>query len=110
MPADAVAPDLPSPWSPDVSDAESLLDARSDCGGLVAIGAGQDADELVGTEAGGTVLAPQDRAEHVGEGLEHVVAGVVAPPVVELSEAVDVGHDQRRACPRVARLAQAPCR
>src|SRR5580700_36011 len=74
---------------------ESLLNACGDRPGLVAIGAREHADELVGPETGGAVLATEDGAQHPGERLEELIAGVMAPAVVELAESVDVGHDQR---------------
>ena len=95
MPAEAVAPDRPTPCSADGVGGESLLDARGDRAGLVAIGAREHADELVGPETGCAVLATEDGAQHPGECLEELIAGVMAPAVVEIAESIDVGHDQR---------------
>src|SRR5688572_30976052 len=61
------------------------------------IGLRQEDRELLAAVARGKVDLTDGRAQDVGEGLEDVVAGLVAVAVVDLLEVVEVGEDEREA-------------
>ena len=78
---------------------EPLLNACRDGAGLVAVGAREHADELVSADACGAVLTAEDGTEHVGESLEHPVAGVVARAIVELARSASISAMIRASVP-----------
>ena len=55
----------------------------------------QEDRELLPAEASRNVVVPELRAEDLGDALQHRVAGEMAVAVVDVSQQVEVGHDQR---------------
>ena len=70
---------------------------------ILELGIRQEHHELLASEACGDVVRPQAVAEDVGDALEDGIAGEVAVGVVDLSQQVEVDHQQRERLPRSQR-------
>ncbi len=68
--------------------------------------AGQDGDEFLATIASREITALDVGFERHGDEAQHLVAGLVAPGVVEALEVIDVDQHQAQRLAAVARLAQ----
>ena len=72
------------------------------CERALVVGVGQQHDELLAAPAAGEVAGAHAAAQRRAEGLEHLVAGLVAVAVVERLEVVEVEHDAPTAACRCA--------
>ena len=77
--------------------------------GSIDVGLGQKQRELLAAEPPRDVDVAPVGPDQVGEGLEHLVAGVVAEPIVDQLEVVEVGeNDGHRAVQPAARARSPP--
>ena len=97
-----------SPSRAEPCGGHALADLVGHHAGALAVGLGEEHDELVAAEAGRGVDAADVLADDGGHGGQGPVARPVAERVVELLEAVEVGHQDAEAAPVARRPVDLP--